>query len=252
MFIFFLIAHSHMLLPFFSHQHQYIKTFFFSCQWQLNPCFIHFHFSLSFLWPLLVQFNSVSQSCLTLFFFSNPKEVKSLSLKYICTLMFITVSFRITKVWKQPKYCWLLFSHSVVSDSLQPHGLQHARFPCPSPSPRVCWNSCPLSQWYYPTISSSVISLFSWLQSLPASGSFPLSQFFASGGQRIGVLASTKVLPMNIQDWFPLGLTGLTSLQFKGLFRVFFNTTVQKHQSFIAQPSLWSNSHIHTWLLEKP
>ena len=185
------------------------------------------------------------------FFFSNPKEVKSLSLKYICTLMFIAVLFRITKVWKQPKYCWL-FSHSVMSDFLQPHGLQHTRFPCPSPSPRVCWNSCPLSQWYYPTISSSVISLFSWLQSLPASGFFPLSQFFASGGQRIRVLDSASVLPVNIQDWLPLGLTGLISLLSKRLSRVFSDTTVKKYQFFGTQLSLWSSSHIHTWLLEKP
>ena len=143
--------------------------------------------------------------------------------------------------------------YSVVSDSLQPHGLQHTRFPCLSPSPRVCWNSCPLSQWYYPTISSSVISLFSWLQSLPASGSFPLSQFFASGGQRIGVLDSASVLPVNIQDWFPLGLTkGWISLQSKRLSRAFSNTTVQKHHFFSAQFSSESNTHIHTWPLEKP
>ena len=97
------------------------------------------------------------------------------------------------------------FSHSVVSDSLQPHGLQHARFPCPSPAPRAYSNSCPLSQWYHPTISSCVIPFSSCLQSFPASRSFPMSQFFASGGQSIGVSASASVLPMNIQDWFPLG-----------------------------------------------
>ena len=130
------------------------------------------------------------------------------------------------------------FSCSIVSDSLWPHGLQHARPPCLSPTPRVYSNSCPLSQWCHPTISSSVIPFFSWLQSFPASGSFPMSQFFTSGGQSIRVSASTSVLPMNIQDWFPLGWTGSISLQSKGPSRVFSNTTVQKHQFFSAQLSL--------------
>ena len=122
------------------------------------------------------------------------------------------------------------FSRLVVTDSLQPHGLQHARLPCSSPTPKACSNSCPLSQWCHPNISSSVIPLSSCLQSFPASGSLQMSQFFTSGGQSIG--ASGSFLPMNIQDWFPLGLTGLISLQFKGLSRVFCNTTVQKHQFF--------------------
>ena len=130
------------------------------------------------------------------------------------------------------------FSHSVMSDSLQPHGLQNARPPCQSPTPRVYWSSCPLSWWWHPTISSSVIPFSSCPQSFPASGSFPVSQFFASGGQNIGVSASTSVLPMNIQDWFPSGWTGWISLQSKGLSRVFSNTTVQKHQFFGAQLSL--------------
>ena len=108
------------------------------------------------------------------------------------------------------------FSRSVVSDSLQPHGLQHARPPCPSPTHGACSDSCPSSQWYHPTISSSVVPFSSCLQSFPASGSFPISQFFASGGQSIGTSASTSVLPMNIQDWFPLGLTSLISFQSKG------------------------------------
>ena len=129
------------------------------------------------------------------------------------------------------------FSCSVVSDSLRPHGLQHTRPPCPSPTPRVYPNSCPFSQWCYPTISSSVIPFSSSLQSFPASGSFPMSQFFASGGQSIGVSDSTSLLPMNIQDWFPLGWTGWISLQSKGLSRVFSNTTVQKHQLFGTQLS---------------
>jgi len=126
------------------------------------------------------------------------------------------------------------------------------RLPWLSPSPGACSNSCPLSQWCRPTISSSVVPFSSCLQSFPASGSFPMSQFFASGGQSIGVSASTSVLPMNTQDWFPLGWTGWISLQSKGLSRVFSNITVQKHQFFSTQLSLWSNSHIHTWLLEKP
>ena len=144
------------------------------------------------------------------------------------------------------------FSLSLMSDSLRSHGLQHARPPCPSPSPRACSNICPLSQWCHPTISSSVIPFSSHFQSLPASGSFQMSQFFTSGNQRIGVSASASVLPMNIQDCFPLGLTDLVSLQSEGLSRVFSNTTVQKHQFFAAQLSLWFSSHIHTWLLEKP
>ena len=135
-------------------------------------------------------------------------------------------------------------------NSLRPHGLQQARLPCSSLSPQVCSDSCPISQWCHPTISFSVFPFSSHLQSFPASGSFPMSQVFPSGGQSIG--ASASVLPMNIQDWFPLGWTGWISLQSKGLSRVFSNTTVQKHQFSGAQPSLWSNSHIHTWLLEKP
>ena len=136
-----------------------------------------------------------------------------------------------------------------VTNSLWRHGLQHARLPCPSPSPRACSNSCSFSWWYHPIISSSVNPFSSHLQSFPASGSSPVSQFFTSGGQSIGVSAS--VFPMDIQDWFPLGLTGWISLQSKGLSRVFSNTTVQKHQFFSAQLSLRSNSHIHTWLTGK-
>ena len=129
----------------------------------------------------------------------------------------------------------------VVSDSLRLRGLQHTRLPCPSLSPRACSNSCPLNRRCHPTILSSVVPFSSCLQSFPASGSFPMSQFFTSGGQSIGVSASASVLPMNIQDWSPLGWTGLISLQSKGLSRVFSNTTVQKHQFFSAQLSLWSN-----------
>ena len=144
------------------------------------------------------------------------------------------------------------FSRSVVSDSLRPHELQHARPPCPSPTPRVYPNSCSLSQWCHPAISSSVVPFSSCPKSLPASGSFPVSQLFTWGDQSIGVSASASVLPMNTQDWSPLGWTGWISLQSKGLSRVFSNTTVQKHQFFGAQLSSQSNSHISTWPLEKP
>ena len=129
------------------------------------------------------------------------------------------------------------FSHSVLSYSLRSHGLQHARPPCPSPIPRVYSNSYPLNQWCHPTISSSVIP-FSHLQSFPVSGTFQMSQLFAPGSQSIGVSASASVLPVNIQGWFPLGLTGWISWQSEGLSRVFSNTTVQKHQFFSAQLSL--------------
>ena len=139
---------------------------------------------------------------------------------------------------------------SVVSDSLWPRGLQHARLPCPSPTPGACSNSCPSSRWCHPTISSSVIPFSYCLQSFPASGSFPISWLFASDSQSIGASASATVFPMNIQNWFPLGVTSLI-LQSKGLSRAFSNTTVQKHQFFSIQPSLWFHSHIHPWLLEK-
>ena len=133
---------------------------------------------------------------------------------------------------------------------MQPHEPQHTRLPYPLTSPRVHPNPCPLSRWCHPTISSSIIPFSSCPQSFPASGSFPMSQLFASSGQSIGVSASTSVLPMNTQDW-TLGRTGWISLQSKGLSTVFSNTTVQKHQFFGAQPSLQSNYHIHTWPLEK-
>jgi len=144
------------------------------------------------------------------------------------------------------------FSCSVVSDSLRPHELQHARPPCLSPTPRVYPNSCPSSRWCHLAISSSVVPFSSFPQSFPTSRSFPKNQLFAWGGQSIEVSASTSVLPMNTPDWSPLGWTGWISLQSKGLSRVFSNTTVQKHQFFGTQPSSQSNSHIHTWPLEKP
>ena len=144
------------------------------------------------------------------------------------------------------------FSRSVVSDSWRPHEPQHARPPCPSSAPGVHPSPCPLSQWCHPTISSSVVPFSSCPESFPASGSFPMNWLFASGGQSIGVSASASVLLMNTQDWSPLGWTSWISLQSQGLSRVFSKTTVQKHQFFGAQLSSQSNSHIHTWPLEKP
>ena len=144
------------------------------------------------------------------------------------------------------------FSSLSCVQLLWPHESQHTRPPCPSPTSGVYSNSCPSSRWCHPAISSSVVPFSSCPKSLPASGSFPMSQLFASGAQSIGVSASASVLPMNIQDWFPLEWTGWISLQSKGCSRVFSNTTVQKHQFFGAQLSSQSNSHIHTWPLEKP
>ena len=148
--------------------------------------------------------------------------------------------------------CSVQFSRSVMSNSLWPHELQNARPPCPSSTPRVHPNSRPSSQWCHPAISSSVVHFSSCPQSLPPSESFPISQFFPWDGQIIGVSALASVLPKNTEDWSPLEWTGWISLQSKGLSRVFSNTTVQKHQLFSAQLSSQSNSHIHTWLLEKP
>ena len=139
-----------------------------------------------------------------------------------------------------------------MSNSLRPHGLQHARLPCPSLFPRVCSDSCPLSRWCHPTILSSVTPFSSCPQFFPESGSFPMSWPFVSRGQSIGTSASTSVFPKNIQGRFPLGLTGLISLLSKEFSRVFSSTTIWKHQLFSTQSSLWSNSHIFTWLLEKP
>ena len=155
-----------------------------------------------------------------------------------------------------PQHTWVLLSSVqlscvVMSDSLEPHGLQHARLPFPSPTPGACWNLCPLSQWCHPTISSSVIPFSSCLQSFSASGSFPRSQFFASGGQSIGVSASASVLPMNIQDWFLLGWTGWISLQSKGLSRVFSTPQIKSiNSSVLSLP--YGPALTHTWLQEKP
>ena len=150
------------------------------------------------------------------------------------------------------KFSSVQFSHSVMSDSLRPHESQHARPPCPAPSPGVHSDSHPSSQWCHPAISSSVVPFSTCPQSLPRSESFPMSQLFASGGQSIGVSALASVLPKKSQGWSPSEWTGWISLQSNGLSRIFSNTTVQKHQFFGAQPSLQSNSHIHTWPQEKP
>ena len=162
----------------------------------------------------------------------------------------LLLSFSPTFCDRDLKYCnvrlpSVQFSRSVVSDSLQPHESQHSRPPCPSPTPRVHSNSCPSSWWCHPAISSSIVPFPSRPQSLPASGYFPVSQLFAWGGQSIGVSALASVLPMNTQDWSPLGWTGWISLRSKGLSRVFSNTTVQKHQFFGTQLSSQSNSHDH-------
>ena len=172
--------------------------------------------------------------------------------KYKVVKYIYILSLRIISLQQQRWTSVHQFCHSVMSNSLGPHGLQHTRLPCPSPTPGVYSNSCPLSWWCHPTISFSVIPFFSHLKSFPASGSFQMSQLLASGGQSIGVSVSASVLQMNIQDWSPLGLTGWISFLSKGPSRVFSNTTVQKHQFFSTQLSSYSNSHIHTWPLEKP
>ena len=173
-------------------------------------------------------------------------------------IFFFFFCFCISKHWNQREFTFLtplnigssiqFSSLLVVSNSLQLHGLQHARLPCPSPKPGAYSNSCPYSQWSHLTISLSIIPFSFCLQSFSASGSFPKSQFFPSGGQTIGISASVSVIPMNILNWFPLAFI---SLQSKGLSKVLSSTTVQMHEFFSAQLSLWSNSHIHTWLLEK-
>ena len=144
------------------------------------------------------------------------------------------------------------FSRSVVSDSLHHHGLQHTRLLCLSPTPRACSNSCPLSQWCHPTISSSVIPFSSFLRSFPASGSFQWVYFLHQVAKVLEFQLQHQSFQWNIQDWFPLGWTGWISFQSKGLSRVFSNTTIQKHQFVRFLLTLWFNSHIHTWLLEKP
>ena len=168
------------------------------------------------------------------FFSGGPWEVTALMDAFFIELKEILAQFFLFS--NIGKFCYSMkrlkvsvqFSQSVISNSLRPHGLQHTRLPCPSPTPGACSNSCPLIQWCHQTISPSAVPFFYCLQSFPASGSFQMSQYFASGGQSTGALASALVLPMNIQDWFPLGLTGLISLQSKGFSRIFSNNTVQK------------------------
>ena len=187
----------------------------------------------------LHRMTSVPQTYLLLLYTSAPLSRQSLSFKWPPVFIFYGCITNYHKVSSLTKRGWFCFSQfSSVSDSLWPHGLQHARLPCPSPTPGDGSNSCPLSQWCHPTVSSSVVPFSSCLQSFPASGFFPVSQFFSSGGQSIGVSASASVLPMNIQDWFPSRWTGWISVQSKGFSRVFSNTTVQKHQFFSARLSL--------------
>ena len=172
-----------------------------------------------------------------------------------CNISFRSLHCKTTKLDKDrmiSNSVQSLWYNSVVSDSLRPHELQHSRPPCPSPTPGVYPKPCPSSRWCHPAISSSVVPFSSCPQSFPALGSFQMSQLFASGGQSIGVSASASVFPMNTQDWSPLRWTGWISLQSKGLSRVYSSTTDQKHQFFGAQLSSPSNSHIHTWPLEKP
>ena len=165
---------------------------------------------------------------------------------------FMLFLFPCGESWKAHHFSSVQFSHSVMSDSLRPYKSQHVRPPCPSLTPRVHTDSCPSSQWCHPAISSSVVTFSSCPQSLPTSESFPMSQLFAWGGQSTGVSALASFLPKKSRGWSPLEWTGWISLQSKGLARVSSNTTVQKHQFFGTQPSSQSNSHIHTWPLEKP
>ena len=173
-------------------------------------------------------------------------HISLMSSRFIHVVTYDTISFnlRLKDILLNMLFSSVQFSCSVMSNSLQPHELQHARLPCPSPAPRVHPNSCPSSQWCHPAISSSAVPFSSCSQSLPASESFPMSQFFTWGGQSTEVSASTSVLPMNTQDWSPVGWTGWISLQSKGLPRVFSNTTVQKLQflvlSFLYSPTLTS------------
>ena len=168
--------------------------------------------------------------------------------------MFLRFYYQVSShcIYKGFQFSSVQFTHSVVSDSLRPHESQHARPPCPTPTPGVHSNSCPRSRWCHKAISFSVIPFSSYLQSLPASESFPMSQLFTWIGQSIRVSSLASVLPKNTQDWSPLGWTGWISLQSKGLSRVFSNATVQKHRFLGTQLSSQSNSHIYTWPLEKP
>ena len=171
--------------------------------------------------------------------------------KKLSSVVFFQLSYFLIYIMWIIKQHSVQISCSVMSESLRPHESQHARPPCLSPTPGVYSNSCLSSRWCHSAISSSVVPFSSCPQSLPAAGSFPMSQLFAWGDQSTGVSASASGLPMNTQDWSPLGWTGWISLQSKELSRVFSNTTIQKHQFFGAQPSSQSNSHIHTWPLEK-
>ena len=206
------------------------------------------------LYSVYSAYSFLGIECINILQINIDKTRKNTLKRYMKKVLFI---FKVRSMWVRKRDYWKpcsvnQLSHSVVSNSLQPHELQHARLPCPSRSPRVCSNSWSLSQQRHPTISSSVVPFYSHLQSFPEPRCFPVSRLFPSGCQSIGVSASGSVLPTNIQSWFPLRWIGWISLQSKGLLRVFSNTTVQKHQFFDPQPSLWSTFYIHTRLLGKP
>ena len=183
-----------------------------------------------------------------MFFPTRKEELQEQNLDLFCLVFTLCLVQCLAYI----QFSSVQFSCSVISNSLWPHESQQTRPPCPSPTPAVHPNSCPSSRWCHPAISSSVVPFSSCPQSLPASETFPMSQLFTWCGQSTGVSASASVLPMNTQDWCPLGWTSWISLYSKGLSRVFSNTTVQKHQFFGAQLFSQSNSHIHTWLPEKP
>ena len=226
-------------------------------QWVWSGILLWLWFSFP-CWLIMVNTFSCAYCLLVyLFFFENHLYPLLIFLK-LWEYLNVYWSFKFPLLWISVT-CIVLccsltlqFSRSVVSDSLRPHESQHTRPSCPSPTPGVYSNPCPLSRWCHPAISSSVVPFSSCSQSLPASGSFPVSQLFAWSDQTTGVSASASVLPINTQDWSPLGRTGWISSQSKGLSRVFSNTTVQKHQFIGAQLSSQSNSHIHTWPLGKP
>ena len=198
---------------------------------------LFFFFNL-FWFQSLVRQNFFECACKLLFFYFNLFWFQSLVRQKFFRKIYIDGIIKLMDMSLRQFWEKVQFSHSVMSNSLRPHGLQHSRLPCPSPTPGAYSNSGPSSQWWHPIITSSVVPFSSHLQSFPASGSFPMNQFFTSGGQSIGVSASASVLPMNIWDWFPSGLTGLISLKSKELLRVFSNTTVQKLQFFSTQLSL--------------
>ena len=199
--------------------------------------------------PFVSEINWRQNSC----YLENSRVISQLcTLRISCEVFRLYWRFSYEAIFHLPRRDFSQFSCSVMSDSLWPHELQHTRPPCPSPTPGLHANSHPSSWWCHPAILSSVVPFSSCPQSLPATGSFPMSQLFASGGQSIGASALAPFLPKKSQGWSPSEWTGWISLQSKGLSRVFSNTTVQKRQFFSTKFSSQSNSHIHTWPQEKP